>query len=209
MSTLLHLLLRTRLACVAALTLLMMVVIPGAAYASSCPAQPTTTAFTQWGDTGSYFLVPGGNFESQLAASGWIVNGASQTLGNEPFFVDGRSDAYSLTIDGHGSAVSPMFCIDDSMQTFRFFAHALGGGGNLQVQLDVQSSHWPFSMQPGRVVTLTGHSMADWAPTDPLELTNGVNLPNGQSASGQLVFDVAGHSGWQIDDIYVDPYRWG
>ena len=143
MRTLLHLLSRTRLACVAALTLLMMVVIPSAASASTCPAPATTTPFTQWGDTGSYFLVPGGNFESPLAASGWFVNRADRTLGNEPFFVGGSSDAYSLTMNGFALAVSPAFCIDNTMQNLRFFAHALGGNGDPLCGLSC-------SLRPGR-----------------------------------------------------------
>lgn len=52
MSTLLYPRLRTRLARLAALMVMMMVAIPGAAHASSCPAQATTTPFSNGGTPG-------------------------------------------------------------------------------------------------------------------------------------------------------------
>jgi hypothetical protein len=200
---------RTRLMRLAALTVVMMFVIPATAFASSCPAQATTTPFASWGDSGSYFALPGGNFESPLATSGWIVSGAARTLGNEPYFVGASSDSHSLTIGGGGIAVSPAFCIDDSMPYFRFFARSLNAGGNLQVRLVVQAGARSFSAPLSHVVDLTAGAMASWAPTGQLNLTNGTTVANGQSAVGRLVFDVAGRASWQVDDIYVDPYRMG
>ncbi len=119
------------------------------------------------------------------------------------------SDSYSLTIDDRGIAVSPAFCIDDSMPDFRFFAHALGDDGNLQVRLVVQTATGSISTPLGHVADLSAASMADWAPTGPLDLADGVTAAAGQPALGRLVFDVAGRSSWQIDDIHVDPYRTG
>lgn len=200
---------RKRLGRLAALAVAAMFALPAAAFASSCPAQATTTPFTQWGDTGSYFPLAGGNFESPLAAGGWIVAGAERTLGNEPFYVGRSSDSHSLTIDGGGIAVSPTFCIDDSMPYFRFFAHALGANGNLQVRLVVQNATGPISTPISHAVDLTAGSMASWGPTGQLNLADGVTVATGQSALGRLVFDVAGRSSWQVDDIYVDPYRMG
>jgi hypothetical protein len=197
---------RKRLGRVAALTVAAMFAVPAAAFASSCPAQATTTPFTQWGDTASYFPLPGGDFESPLAASGWIVTGAARTLGNEPFSTSG---SHALTIDGGGIAVSPAFCIDDSMPYVRFFAHSLGAGGNLEVRLVVQSARGSISTPLSRVADLAAGSMAGWAPTGQLNLAGNTTVPNGQSALGRLVFDVAGRGGWQVDDISVDPYRTG
>jgi len=186
-----------------------MLALPAAAFASSCPAQATTTPFTHWGDTASYFSLAGANFESPLAASGWIFAGAERTLGNEPFYVGSSTDSHSLTIDGGGVAVSPPFCIDASMPYFRFFAHALSANGNLQVRLVVQSTAWPRSITTSPAVDLTAGSMANWGPTGQLNLAGGMTVAPGQSAVGRLVFDVARRGSWQIDDIYVDPYRSG
>jgi hypothetical protein len=199
---------RRRLSRLAALTVTAMFALPAFAFASSCPAQATTTPFTQWGDTGSYFPLAGANFESPLWADGWLVAGAQRTLGNEPFYVGGSSDSHSLTIDGGGIAVSPTFCIDNSMPYFRFFAHALGANGDLQVRLLVQPAR-PFSIPTSQAVDLTAGSMANWGPTAQLNLAGGMTVAQGQSEVGRLVFDVAGRGSWQIDDIYVDPYRMG
>ncbi|HEY1777340.1 MAG TPA: hypothetical protein VGG41_14370 [Solirubrobacteraceae bacterium] len=183
--------------------------VPAVASAASCPPQPTTTPFTQWGDAGSYFLAPGGNFEAPLWSSGWIAANAGRTLGNEPFHVGGSSDSYSLTIGGGGVAVSPAFCFDESMPYVRFFAHALGTAGNLQVRLAVLTAAGPVSFPFDRVADLPAASMGSWAPTGQLPLTNRAATVDGQGDPARLVFDVAGPGSWQIDDVYVDPYRMG
>ncbi len=183
--------------------------LPAVASAASCPPQPTTTPFTRWADAGSYFLAPGGNFEAPLSSSGWIVLNGSRTFGNEPFHVGGGSDSYSLTLGGGGVAVSPAFCLDQSMPYLRFFAHALGMGGNLQVRLAVLTANGPVSFPFDHVANLPAASMPRWAPTGQLSLSNGPAVAGGQAAQARLVFNVAGPGVWQIDDLYVDPYRMG
>jgi hypothetical protein len=179
------------------------------ASAASCPAQATTTPFTQWGDTGSYFLVPGANFEAPLSSSGWTVIDGERTLGNEPFYVGSSTDSYSLTLGRRGVAISPAFCVDDSMPYMRFFAQALGMNGDLQVRLVVQTASGRVDIPFSQVADLAAGSMPSWAPTPQLKLTNDPALANGQTGIGRLVLDVAGSSSWQIDDIYVDPFRFG
>jgi hypothetical protein len=183
--------------------------VPAVASAASCPPQSTTTPFTRWGDAGSYFLAPGGNFEAPLWSSGWIVANAGRTFGNEPSHVGGGSDSYSLTIGGGGLAVSPAFCFDGSMPDVRFFAHALGTAGNLQVRLAVLTANGPVSLPFDRVADLPAASMPTWAPTGPLSLAEGAAAADGQVDQARLLFDVAGPGSWQIDDVYVDPYRMG
>jgi hypothetical protein len=193
----------------AALIAAAVIAAPGVASAASCPAQSTTTPFTSWGDAGSYFPVPGGNFESPLWSSGWMVINGERTLGNEPFYVGSRSDSYSLTLNGGGAAISPAFCVDGSMPYFRFFAHALGANGDLQVRLVVQTTNGMLDIPLGHVINLAAGSMTSWAPTAQLNLAGSPVFTNGQPELGRLVFDVAGASSWQIDDIYVDPFRMG
>ena len=182
--------------------------LPAVASAASCPPQPTTTPFTRWGDASSYFLAPGGDFEAPLSSSGWLVAGAARTAGNEPFQVEGGG-SYSLTIAGHGVAISPAFCVDAAMPSLRFFAHALASGGTLQVRLAVLTAHGPVGLPADHVADLPAATMPVWAPTGQLPLTNGPLAAGGQGVQARLVFDVAGRGSWQIDDIYVDPYRMG
>jgi hypothetical protein len=107
---------------VAAMTCFAVFASSGAAFAS-CQSQPTSTPFTQWGDNNSYFLIPGGSFEGSPSQVGWTLSNASLTAGNEPFNVNSSSDSQSLTIDAGGSGTSPWFCVDNTMPSFRVFAH--------------------------------------------------------------------------------------
>ena len=153
--------------------------------------------------------MPGGSFESPLAAAGWIVDRAERAPGNEPSLVGAATDASSLVIGGGGVALSPAFCVDSSMPYLRFFARSLGTNGKLAVRLVVQTrlgvSTAPFS----RVAALPAGSMPTWAPTGQLALADGMTAPGARPSTARLAFSVEGHGAWQLDDIYVDPYRMG
>jgi hypothetical protein len=198
-----------RLGRLVTLTAALLFTIPAIASAASCPTPQTTTPFTQWGDAGSYFSVPGGNFEAPLAATGWIVARAERAPGNEPFLVGGATDSNSLLIDGGGVALSPAFCIDNSMPYLRFFARSLATNGKLEVHLVLQTRAGLVTAPFSRVADLPAGSMPSWAPTGQLALTDAPAASAGGTATARLAFSVAGHGGWQLDDIYVDPYRMG
>jgi len=129
--------------------------------------------------------------------------------GNEPFVVGGATDSSSLVIDGGGVALSPAFCIDSSMPDLRFFARSLSTNGKLEVHLVVQTRAGLVTAPFSRVADLAAGSMPSWAPTAPLALSGGVTAPGGRTTTARLGFSVEGHGGWQIDDVYIDPYRMG
>ena len=193
----------------AALTTALLLAIPAIASAAPCPVSQTTTPFTHWGDTGNYFSLPGGNFEAPLASTGWIVDRVERVSGNEPFDVGAATDSSSLVIDGGGVALSPAFCIDGSMTDLRFFARSLGANGKLQVRLVLQTKAGVTTAPFSRVAELTAGSMPTWAPTGQLALTDNASSPGGRATTARIAFSVSGHGGWQLDDIYVDPYRMG
>jgi uncharacterized membrane protein len=190
---------------IAALACLGLFVAPGVALAS-CPAPPVSTPFSQWGDTNSYFQIPGGSFEGTADQLGWTLSGASLTSGNESFFVNGSDDSQSLTIAGGGSATSPFFCVDNTMTSLRFFAQQVSAGAGLRVQALVQTSD---GVKAVPVAHLLDGSTPAWAPTDPIAGdTSG--LSDDQSLMVALQFTVrSSAASWQIDDVYVDPYRSG
>ena len=179
---------------------------PGVALAS-CPAPPVSTPFSQWGDTNSYFLIPGGSFEGTADQVGWTLSGASLTAGNEPFFVNGSGDGQSLTIAGGGSATSPYFCVDNTMTSLRFFAQQVSPGGGLRIKALVQGSDGSVTTVP--IAHLLDGSTPSWAATDPIAGdTSG--LSDDQTLMVALQFTVRSTAAsWQIDDVYVDPYRSG
>jgi len=205
MSAVIHRRLRRAIFSVASLTCVAMFASTGVALAS-CPTQPVSNPFSQWGDSNDYFLVPGGSFEGTSDQVGWTLSNASLTTGNEPFNVNDPGDQQSLTINGGGSATSPFFCVDDTMSSLRFFAQQAGGGTDLRVKALVQNADGSVTAVP--VADLADGSMPAWAPTDPLGGSG--HLPAGTSVMVALRFRAPISSGsWQIDDIYVDPYRSG
>ena len=190
---------------IAALAFLGVFVAPAVALAS-CPAPPVSTPFSQWGDANSYFPIPGGTFEGTADQVGWTLSGASLSSGNEPFLVNGSDDSQSLTIAGGGSATSPFFCVDNTMTSLRFFAQQTASGGSLHVRALIQT---PDGVQTVRLARLADGSMPAWAPTQPISGdTSG--LSDDQSLLVALQFTVpAASASWQVDDVYVDPYRSG
>jgi hypothetical protein len=176
------------------------------AASASCPTQPLTTPFSQWGDTNSYFLIPGGSFEGTPDQVGWSLSNASLTTGNEPFNVGGASDGQSLTIDAGGSATSPYFCVDDTMSDMRLFANEASAGSDLQVQALVQTDRGVTAIP---LADLADGSVPNWAPTQPITGDTAA-IPSGHSVMVALQFQVPATAGaWQLDDIYVDPWRSG
>jgi hypothetical protein len=205
MSAVIHRRLRRAIFSVASVTCVAVFASTGVALAS-CPTQPVSTPFSQWGDSNDYFLVPGGSFEGTADQVGWTLSNASLTTGNEPFNVNDPGDQQSLTINGGGSATSPFFCVDETMSGLRFFAQQAGAGTDLRVKALVQNPDG--SVTPVSIADLADGSIPAWAPTDPIGGSS--HLPAGSSLMVALRFRAPVLSGsWQIDDIYVDPYRSG
>jgi hypothetical protein len=191
---------------VTALAFLGVFAVPGIALAS-CPAQPVSTPFSQWGDGNNYFLIPGGSFEGTADQVGWTLSNASLTQGNEPFYVNDSGDSQSLTISGGGSATSPFFCVDNTMGSLRFFAQQVSSGGGLRLLALVQNSDGSVTTVP--IAHLPDGSMSTWAPTNPIT-GNTSGLSDDQTLSVALEFTVrSSAASWQVDDVYVDPYRSG
>ncbi len=203
--------LRAAVTSVAALAFLGLLALPGSALAvssimASCPTQPTSTPFAQWGDANNYYLAPGGSFEGAADQAGWTLSGASLTSGNEPFFVNDSGDSQSLSIAGGGSATSPYFCVDNTMASLRFFARQAEAGGDLQVQALVQTGNGVDTVP---LADLADGSVPSWAPTQPI-VGDTSGLADGQKLMVALQFSVPDSAAsWQIDDLYVDPYRSG
>ncbi|MGZ4274666.1 MAG: hypothetical protein ACXVRP_13010 [Solirubrobacteraceae bacterium] len=57
------------------------------------------------------------------------------------------------------------------------------------------------------VADLGDGAVSAWTPVQVNIATN--RIPKGLSISAALRFVVPGSGGWQLDDVYVDPYRAG
>jgi hypothetical protein len=189
---------------VAALTCAAVFVSSGTAFAARCPTQNGKQNFAKWGDTASYFLVPGGSFEGTPAQVGWTLSNATLTPGNEPFYINSTSDNQSLLVNGGGSATSPTFCLDSTMPNLRFFVRETVPGSDLKVQGVVQMPHGPVVFTVG---DLADGAVPGWTTVELNLPTN--RMPRGLSIPAALRFVVPGPGSWQLDDVYVDPYRAG
>ena len=193
-----------RVLAVALVGLAMLVAAPVAsADSSGCPAQPSSPVFSPFGDSASYSLVPGGNFEGSMA--GWTLDGASVVNGNEPWDVGNSSDSQSLNISAGGEAVSPSFCVTNAFPNWRFFALSNGGSGwHSGICVSIQWTDQNGNTGEVPVAYLPSGWFSQWEPTRSLML--GALLQDGKTMQVRLVFDAGSGGSWNIDDVYVDPY---
>jgi hypothetical protein len=170
---------------------------------SACGPVQVSNPFSIFGDYADYSLVEDGHFES--GHGDWSRSGAYVVSGNESYYVRSAADDSSLSIRSWGRATSPRFCVDTNYPHFRFFArHSAGTYGLLWVRArwteddDVESATLGF---------LSGSDFVSWAPTEMLPLAEKLDLTDRRRTQHiKLVFtSLAGT--WQIDDVYVDPYR--
>jgi hypothetical protein len=207
---------RARIALIGGLTgVALFAALPGSASAGvlvasapSCDNGATSQPFAQWGDDNSYFLAPGGSFESGSAWSGGRV-----VSDQEPWRVAGDSGSHALSVGAGGSVVSPTLCVGLEHPTMRFFAHRSGGGllggaSTLVVTARVETSLGAVVEIPvGTVTTLTNGVSWNRTPAQ-VVLASLLPLLPGEHTPIQFRFTAVGTSDWVIDDVFVDPrYR--
>jgi hypothetical protein len=172
----------------------------------ACASTPTSTPFTPWGDGNSYFLMPGGGFES--GAPGWTLGGGTAVAdGNESFFVNDAGDAHSLALPGGVRVVSPTACVARGENTIRLFVKNPGvASSTLHVQAYVQNPLTGLVLSTGYDIRGTA-GPTTWAPTSPLFIPNLLGGVLG-TQNLTLVFTTNGTpANWGIDDVYVDPFK--
>jgi hypothetical protein len=181
------------------------------ASAPSCDNGAVSQPFAQFGDSNSYFLTPGGNFES--AAKGWSLGSAGVVADQEPWRVNRDAGTRALNIPAGGSVVSPTVCVGIEHPTMRFFAHRSGGGllaaaSQLVVTARVETSVGLVVEVPvGTITSLTNGTSWNRTPTQ-IVLASLLPLLPGQHTPVQFRFTSVGSAAWVIDDVFVDPrYR--
>jgi hypothetical protein len=172
-----------------------------ASTASAACEAPTSTPFAAWDDFNDYVLAPDGDFE---APDGWTLRGgAALVRDSEPFAATGEAGTWSLALPMGGSAVSPPVCLTEKHPTFRFFAKAAEGGA---ASLSAET----LAENPTQAIALGAvDGTVDWAPAPALS-TGARNLKMGPDGSVTVRFRLTAASGsWRVDDVFVDPQKWG
>ena len=174
--------------------------------AGDCGDETLTQPFTGFGDRANYKLVGGGSFES--GATGWTLRrGAKVVSGNEPWKVGGSGHGKSLVLPAGSSAISAPSCVGLAEPTVRFFAKKnrapLLGISTLAVSVYVKTSLGLVVPVPVGVVLGNGQ----WKPTPPMLIVANLLplLPGDRTPVAFQFTPVLGD--WQIDDVYVDPWR--
>jgi hypothetical protein len=183
--------------------LLALAVFAGSAQA--CSYSGGETVFSPWQDQHNYVLAPDGGFEA--GGAGWqLSNGAAVVEGNESYYLNGAGDSKSLSLPAGSSAVSPPVCMSIDTPSFRLVAR---NTGDPSARLRVEASYKLL----GLVRTKTAGTIQAgpaWAPTNSvstvltLSTLVGTLIP---SAIEIRITPLDAGGRWQIDDLYVDPFR--
>lgn len=169
---------------------------------AGCPDVPTMQPFAPWQDVADYLLAPDGDIEDD-AASWRLEGGAHAVEGNEPFAVGAPTDHRSLALPAGATATTPPMCIGEEHRTMRFFVSGTGAGALRVEALYVK----PDGTQASRTLGVETRPGA-WAPSDVLPMrVNELAAGHGNAMPVSLRFTARGSGTWQIDDVYVDPYR--
>jgi hypothetical protein len=181
--------------------------LPGLVSPSDTPSTCDTTAtqpFKPWGDSSKYVLVPGGSFES--GAPGWTLgSGAAVVSGNEPYYVNSRTDRHSLTIPAGSYATTPPMCFAFGDWHMRFFSASSSSASTLRVKVVVKSLLGLVSVLDGG----SASTNSTWQPSPRLGmlLTNVTGLLATDSVSFRFV--PSANTSLRIDDVYLDPWKSG
>jgi hypothetical protein len=163
----------------------------------TCNSATLSQPFAPWGDSASYELAPGGDFEnSDLATSPWTLsNGAQLVAGSEPYAATGKLGLSSLSLPAGSSAQSPSTCVDAAYPTARLF---VGGTGSLALSVVYDG----VAIPTGLVV-----AAGSWTPS-PVMITAGPVFGLLSGGTAQVSIQLTGLTGSpQVDDVFIDP--WG
>lgn len=196
---------RARLVALLTAVPLALFVFAGSAQACSYPG--AEAVFSPWGDQNSYALVPDGGFEA--GGSGWQLNhGAAIVEGNESYYLNDAADSKSLSLPAGSSAVSPPVCMAIDTPSFRFVAR---NSGDPSSQLRVEAVYKLLGLVRTKTAG-TFRAGPAWAPTQSVStvLTLSTLVGTLIPSAIEIRFTPLDSSGrWQVDDVYVDPFRRG
>jgi hypothetical protein len=196
---------RTRLGALLTAALLALFIFAGSAQA--CSYSGAENVFSPWGDQHNYALAPDGGFEA--GGSGWQLNhGAAVVEGNESYYLNDAGDSKSLSLPTGSSAASPPVCMAIDTPSFRFVAR---NSGDPSSQLRVEAVYKLL----GLVRTKTAGTLragSTWAPTQSISTVLTLSTLVGTLIPSAIEIrftplDSSGH--WQVDDVYIDPFRRG
>jgi hypothetical protein len=175
----------------------------GGGPASYCDPS-SSQVFSRFGDSSYYARMMNGGFENGNAA--WLLSGGARVVsGNEPYYLSGNaSDGNSLLLPAGSTAYSGTVCFALGDWHLRLMMKRLSPTGGLRVQVIVPSVLGVLTVLDGGTVSGT----TTWAPSPRLELllSNVVSLLGTRAVAFRFTPVGVGAS-YQIDDVYLDPWK--
>ena len=162
--------------------------------------------FARWGDSAYYARLLNGGFEN--GATGWTLSGGAKVVaGNEPYFVSGnRLDSRSLLLPAGSSAYSGAVCFALGDWHLRLLMRNVGSAtGSLRVQVIVPS------LVGGLLTVLDGGTVKGSGACSPsprlaLALSNVTSLLGTRAVAFRFT-PVGAGAAYQLDDVYLDPWK--
>jgi hypothetical protein len=164
---------------------------------SGCAVPALSSALAAYGDWRSYFLAPGGDFES--SSDGWtLTGGATTSTGSGPLRLGAA--AKSLRLPPGATATSPIFCVDLNYPTFRFFSTK----GNAPLSVDV--IYPALGTRKPKATTIMGGATS-WTLARDVSLRPTVVTRDAGWRLVQLRYVAAtgARGDWLVDDVLIDP----
>jgi hypothetical protein len=173
----------------------------GTGAASGCDTT-VSHPFEAWGDNANYLLMPGGSFEKGQPE--WsLTKNAKVIAGNEPFYAEGDRGKRSLYLPGGSTATSPTGCFQFGDWHARFFVRRSGSReGRLEVDVLVRSLVGVLTVLDGGSVTPSG----EWQPSPRIGMLV-CNLTGLLGTKAVALRFRAVNADFQIDDVYLDPFK--
>jgi hypothetical protein len=168
---------------------------------ASCPSPSVEHPFSPWLDPAAYVLVGDGGAEAK--GRGWRLDSASVDSGNESYFVHDPADRRAFVLPAGASATSPATCVSADRPTLRFFARRTGTHPLSALRVDVIYPDALGTLRTAPIGLVAGGGA--WAPSLPMPVTANLVATIDGAVPAAFRFTALG-GGWQVDDVYVDPY---
>jgi hypothetical protein len=167
---------------------------------ADCGERATNHPFSAWGDVANYFLAPEGDFSS---SDRWTLNDHATVAS------DGADNA--LILQDGGDALSPVLCITADRPTIRFFARNDAGAADSRLEVSVIYQGADGKVKRLKVARL--RAGASWQPAIAIPLYVNALAAFARDGTAPVViqFHATGvktkRGRWQVDDLYVDPFK--
>jgi hypothetical protein len=176
------------------------------AAAATCGERELSQPFLAWHDHARYFLLPGGDLEPP---TGWTLSsGARLVDGNVPFSSEATSGR-SLFLPSGASARTASSCVDSDEPTMRFFVRNTGSLlSMLAVEARIRTTVLGITAETTLPLGAVLGTARTWQPSPPVLFALSANQLLGGTSTVDFRFTALGLGGkWQVDDVYVDPFK--